>query len=126
LVNKAIVDGLNQRGFDNLRSTHTALLSNLDMEGGRLTGVAQRAGMTKQAMGRLADELIQLGYIERSPDPSDQRAVNLSFTKTGRELMLQSFDVMADIEKRCATRVGHENFRNLLESVTEITDELEN
>ncbi len=125
VVNRAIVAGLNQRGFPQLRSTHTALLSNLDLDGASLTTVAQRAGISKQAMGRLASELVELNYINSHPDKHDRRAVQLVFTKTGLDLMQQSFLVMADIERRCASRIGINKFKNLLASLNEIAIELE-
>lgn len=125
VVNTLIVQGLQQRGFEKLRSTHTALLSNLDLEGASLTSIAGRAGMTKQAMGRLADELVRFGYIQRSQDPTDNRAAILTFTDAGLDLMQQSFAVMEEIEKRCAKRIGKNNFRTLLEALSEMSDELE-
>jgi DNA-binding MarR family transcriptional regulator len=73
VLNAQIVSALNERGYD-LRSTHTSLLSNLDHQGSTLSVIATRAGMSKQAMGRLADELEQLGYIKSEADPDDGRS----------------------------------------------------
>ena len=75
-VNISIVKALNNLGFDEFRSTHTALLSNLSLDGASLTTVARNAGMTKQAMGRLAEDLMRLGYIRSTPDKADRRAVH--------------------------------------------------
>jgi len=124
-VNTAIIKGLHEKGFSKLRSTHTALLSNLDMRGENLTVVASRAGITKQAMGRLVDELVQLKYIKRNQDKIDRRAIKLQFTPKGINLMQQSFAVMADIEKRCAKSVGKDNYKQLLGSLALIAKELE-
>lgn len=124
-INTAIVEGLHQRGYKELRSTHTALLSNLDIEGSNLTNIAQRAGMTKQAMGRLADELIKFNYIVRIKDDTDKRALKLMFTPEGLNLMKQSFIVISKIEQRCSTRIGEEQFNMLLNSLEKIVDELE-
>lgn len=124
VVNNAIVTALHQRGFTELRSTHTALLSNLNLEGSNLTTIAQRAGMTKQAMGRLADELIKQHYIVRQRDKHDRRALKLVFTSEGLDLMNQSFIVMSELEQRCATRIGHQRYNNLLASLKDIVDEM--
>lgn len=125
-VNAAIVEGLHQRGFKKLRSTHTALLSNLDLEGSGLTAIAQRAGMTKQAMGRLADELTSLEYIKKTRSENDKRAVKIEFTSAGLELMNHSFTIMEDLENRCAHHLGENQFKNLLTSLQGIVEELEN
>jgi len=125
-VNTAIVDGLHQHGFTKLSSTHTALLSNLDLEGSSLTIVAQRAGMTKQAMGRLADELISLKYVTSTRSEDDRRAVKLEFTPAGLKLMNHSFTIMEELENHCARRLGDKNFKNLLISLQDIVDDFEN
>jgi len=126
IINTEIVERLHQSGFTELRSTHTALLSNLDLEGNNLTMVAQRAGMTKQAMGRLADELISLKYITRTRSDHDKRAVKLEFTPAGLKLMNQSFTIMEELENRCTNRLGKNHFKNLLTSLQDIVDEFEN
>ena len=125
-VNTAIVDGLHKRGFTELSSTHTALLSNLDLDGSSLTIIAQRAGMSKQAMGRLADELINLKYVTSTRSEDDRRAVKLEFTQAGLKLMNHSFAIMEELENRCAHRLGNNNFKNLLSSLQNIVDEFEN
>jgi len=126
IINTEIVECLHQSGFTELRSTHTALLSNLDLEGSNLTMVAQRAGMTKQAMGRLADELISLKYITKIRSEYDKREVKLEFTPAGLKLMNQSFAIMEELENRCENRLGNNRFKNLLTSLQDIVDEFEN
>ncbi len=125
-VNVIIVERLHQRGFTELRSTHTALLSNLDLEGSSLTLVSQRAGITKQAMGRLADELVKLKYVTRTLNDNDKRSVIIEFTPSGLELMNYSFRIMEELENRCEHRLGGNRFKKLLSSLQEITNELEN
>lgn len=124
-VNTDIVEKLHARGFHELRSTHTALLSNLELGGSNLTNVARRAGITKQAMGRLADELTRLNYITRTRDKADRRIINLEFTQTGLDLMQQSFEIMDGIEKQCAARMGRRNFGKFLDMLAVIADERE-
>src|ERR1700761_8039380 len=63
VVSRDVLAGLHARGYVNLRSTHTTLLTNIDMAGSTVTVAANRAGITKQAMGRLAAELEEAGYI---------------------------------------------------------------
>src|SRR5436305_12575845 len=74
IVNRHVVEGLHARGYETLRSTHTTLLSNIDLAGSTVTVAADRAGITKQAMGRLATELEAAGYIRVRRDPKDARA----------------------------------------------------
>ena len=48
---------LHDRGFTDITLFHTVLISNLDTEGAQITAIAEKAGITKQAMGQLANEL---------------------------------------------------------------------
>jgi DNA-binding MarR family transcriptional regulator len=114
IVNRHVVDGLHARGYADLRSTHTALLSNIDLAGSTVTSAASRAGITKQAMGRLATELEDAGYIRVQGDPKDARARVLQLTRTGKRLMLDSLEIMAELERRYARSIGRDRLAAVL------------
>jgi DNA-binding MarR family transcriptional regulator len=116
-VNRHVVEGLQAHGYAGLRSTHTALLSNMPLAGGTVTETAERAGMTKQAMGRLAAELENAGYISVASDPEDRRAKRLELTEAGKRLMLDSLDVMAKLERRYADLIGRGRLRAVLDGL---------
>ena len=46
-------------------------------------GLAERAGMSKQAMGDLVDQCLAWGLVRREPDPLDGRARRIVFTEDG-------------------------------------------
>ena len=50
----------------------------------RLTELATLAGMTKQSVGEIVDDLVDLGYVERIPDPADSRAKLICLTEQRR------------------------------------------
>jgi DNA-binding MarR family transcriptional regulator len=114
IVNRHVVAGLQAKGYADLRSTHTTLLSNIDLAGSTVTVAAERAGITKQAMGRLATELEAAGYIRVESDPKDARARVLQLTRTGRRLMLDSLEIMAELERCYARSVGRDRLAALL------------
>jgi DNA-binding MarR family transcriptional regulator len=71
-------------------------------------------------VGRLVDELEQLGYVERRPDPADRRAKLVVPTKRGLAQMRLGDQVVAEIERRHAESVGlrtYAEFRNVLRSM---------
>jgi DNA-binding MarR family transcriptional regulator len=117
IVNRHVVEGLHARGYTDLRSTHTTLLSNIDLAGSTVTVAADRAGITKQAMGRLATELEDAGYIRVQGDPNDARARVLRLTRTGKRLMLDSLKVMAELELRYARSVGPDRLAVVLQGL---------
>ena len=73
LLGFQIVDGVVGAGFPQ-KPSHSAVFAQIRPEGNRLTELARGANMTPQAMGELVDELEDLGYVARKPDPTDRRA----------------------------------------------------
>jgi DNA-binding MarR family transcriptional regulator len=75
---RALRDELRQAmadaGFDDLNTRHGAILANLRPEGVRASDLSRLAGLHKQIIGNMVDELEGLGYVERVPDPADRRA----------------------------------------------------
>ena len=53
----------------------------------RLNDLAGRMGVSAPTASRSVDALVELGLAERSPDPSDRRAVRIDLTPVGRELL---------------------------------------
>jgi DNA-binding MarR family transcriptional regulator len=117
IVNRHVVAGLHARGYVNQRSTHTTLLSNMPLAGGTITETAEHAGVTKQAMGRLAAELVEAGYVRMTCDPADGRAKTLELTESGSRLMLDSLDVMNDLEQRYAELIGRDRLRSIVDGL---------
>jgi len=114
-------------GYDDLRPRHGAVLAYLDEDGVRATELARLSGRHKQIVGRLVDELEELGYVERRPDPADRRAKLIVPTKRGLEQMRRGDQIVADIEARHAKATGakdYAEFRNVLRGVVGRSREL--
>jgi DNA-binding MarR family transcriptional regulator len=107
-------------GYDDLHPRHGAVLAYLDEDGIRATELAQLSGRHKQIIGRMIDELEELGYVERRPDPEDRRAKLVFPTKRGLEQVRLGDEVIADIEARHAREIGgrtYAEFRDVLRAV---------
>src|SRR5215831_19076658 len=52
-------------GAPRLRRSHTALLPHIDLSGTRVSELAQRLGVSKQAVSELIDDLEAAGVVER-------------------------------------------------------------
>src|SRR3954465_7333719 len=86
LLGFRIVDGVIGSGFPQ-KPKHSAVFAQLGPDGARLTDLAKRAAITPQAMGELVDELEQLGYVRREPDPADRRAKLVRLTRLGEKVI---------------------------------------
>ena len=94
---------VHEGGFDAVAEVHLALFRNLDLGGTRLTEIASRARMTKQAMAELVDKAEALGFVARQPDPGDGRAKIVVFTPAGLRLLDQHRKGIEAAERRMAT-----------------------
>ncbi len=79
LDERAIAHMRQREGLDALSSAHTRILPHLDLAGTRITVLADRLDITKQAVSQLVSDLEDMGMLERVPDPSDGRAKLVRF-----------------------------------------------
>ena len=87
-------------------AAHIHITRHLPLQGARLTELAQRALMTKQAMGRLVDQCEAWGLVTRTPDARDARAIKVVFTATGL-IWLKAFeDAVCEAEAELKQAVG--------------------
>jgi DNA-binding MarR family transcriptional regulator len=101
------------RGHPDVRFAHGSVFQFLDDDGTRVSVLAERAHVTKQAMAQLVAHLEQHGYVERVADPEDGRARLVRATARGREVFAVARDVMAGVETRLAERMGETKLRRL-------------
>ena len=115
-----LVVRLDEAGHGAIREGHGCVFGFVESEGSRLTYLAERAGLTKQAVGEAVDDLQRLGYVERIPDPTDGRAKLVRLTEKGEEVRQLGRETFADIEARWAKQVGEERWENLRETLEDL------
>jgi DNA-binding MarR family transcriptional regulator len=107
LLDERAVERVNRRaGRELVRPAHTKLLPHIDFDGVRLTELARRLGVTKQAVGQMVGDLETLGVVELLPDPSDGRAKLVRYTPAGLEAMRSGLRVLAELEAELTAAVG--------------------
>jgi DNA-binding MarR family transcriptional regulator len=116
-------DSLARQGHPDIRAPHGAVMAYLDPEGTRATDLARLTGRHKQVITTLVDELAELGYVERHPDPEDRRAKLVVPTERGLDEMKRADAIARNIERRIARRMGRENLEGLKRALHEIARE---
>lgn len=106
-------DGLRGAGYHDLRAAHAQVFIAIEAEGSRLTDLAARAGMTKQAMGELVRYLEQHEYLKVEPDSRDRRAKLIRPTTRGWSAHQASVALLAETDRRLAERLGEDSLREL-------------
>lgn len=107
-----------------LRRAHLQLLPHLDFAGTRLTVLAERLGVSKQAVGPLVDELVEMGLLQRVPDPADGRAKLLALVG-GPEALLPGLAVLVELERELEAAVGPARWAGLRDALLAVQDLLD-
>jgi len=89
-------------------AAHIHITRHLALQGSRLTDLAERAGMTKQAMGDLVTQCEAWGLVVREPDPTDARARRVRFTASGLAWLNAFRAAVQQAEAEFRAEVGEE------------------
>jgi DNA-binding MarR family transcriptional regulator len=111
----AIEPALAAAGFDDIRIAHLQMAQALAThpDGLRATELATHARITKQSAGYLVDYLSAGGYVERVPDPTDQRAKVVRLTPRGWALSRTIREAVLGVEADWSARIGAERIKEL-------------
>ena len=91
-----------------LSASHIHITRHLALEGSRLTELAQRAHMSKQAMSKLVDHCEAWGLVTRLSDDRDARARCIVFTPVGLSWLQAYRQAVTQAQAELHTAVGAE------------------
>jgi DNA-binding MarR family transcriptional regulator len=97
----------------------------LDATGARPSTLAQRAGITKQAISQLVRELETRGYVEQVPDSTDTRAKIVRLTKRGVALHAAAAEVRLEMQSVAVAKLGKARVSRLRRDLLELAAALE-
>lgn len=114
LLNEQAIDKVrSQAKLPNFRMAHTHLFPHIDLTGTRLTDLAARLGVSKQAVGQLVTELEAMGTLERIPDPTDGRAKLICFSEKGKLGLFKGMHILSDMDQELAGKIGRRQMAQL-------------
>jgi DNA-binding MarR family transcriptional regulator len=119
-IEDAVRADLAENGFGDVTPAQTAVLRNLGEDGSRPSDLAADAGVTRQAITKVVDELEQLDLVRRDPDPDDGRGVIVRYTDRGRAGLAIARKRMLALERAWAAQVGADRWaevRSTLETL---------
>ena len=119
-IHRRLIGEFNRAGFDELRLPHIAVLQFPGPDGVSPGTLAERAGMSKQAMNQLLRSLEALGYIVRSDAPDEGRMRIVRYTKRGRAADAKIHDILRDIEHEWSAELGSKHFAQLKELLSSV------
>lgn len=114
-IHRRIIAELNGAGFADLRMPHMAVLQFPGPDGVRPGVLAERAGMSRQAMNQLLRTLEGLGYVARSKASDEGRARIVRLTRRGRAAYAKIHETLRTIEGEWSAELGARPFAHLKE-----------
>lgn len=113
---------LDENGYKEIRTAHVMnVFLHLRGEGMRSSEIANRAGMTPQAMGEHIDYLESRGYVKRVPDPADGRAKLVVYGARGLKAAQDLDRFYTELEAEWIQSIGEkqgELLKRLLQMLT--------
>lgn len=121
-VQHRLIEGLNRAGFDDLRLPHMAVLQYPGPNGVRPIVLAERAGISKQAMNQLLQSLERLGYVTRQDAPAGGRARVVWLTERGHAVWTLMQELLLDVEDEWRGVLGEQRFAQLKDILLGVWD----
>ena len=112
-LNELVSEGLAERGFPELRPAHGTIGQHIADDGSRVTELAQLAQVSKPTVVYLVNDLENLGYVERLPDPADGRAKLVCLTERGASAQEAAREIVTQIEGDWGKLLGQRDFAML-------------
>lgn len=109
-------------GWGELRPEHLRLISIIGVEPVNNNELAKRARVSKQAMSKMVNDLVGMGYVNIEPDPKDSRAKIISISNKGVDFLIYLGNCGKGFEEKLEDLIGVKKTAQLIDIFTEITE----
>lgn len=115
-----VANQMKAKGLDEIPPALLSLSAYIDLDGVRSTELAERAGMTKQAVGKIVKQLEAQGLVVRENDSSDGRAFLVKLTELSLQHLVALYAVVDHVEQeyeQLLGKPGMSEFRTALHAI---------
>jgi DNA-binding MarR family transcriptional regulator len=105
-VMQGLMAALSAKGYAGLTEAHLTLLGNLDCGTTHASAVAQRIGLSRQAIYRTIREMEAMGFLVLQNDMQRRNQKLVVMTEVGMHLALDARATLATLEDTLAQRIG--------------------
>lgn len=116
-------DRLSEMGHGAVHPAHVTVFAVLDAEGTRVSTLAVRAGISRQAMSALVRSLEAAGYVTTETDPADQRATLVRLDRLGAQFCRAAIEVSAEVNKDVEKKLGKAETDRIRSALRELANE---
>lgn len=126
LLNRLVIGRVRAAAHPDFRPALSALTRAMPPGGeARISVLADRASITKQAMSQLVAEMSEMGLVAIEPDPHDRRAKLVSYTRAGERLAGSIVTAAQEIEGLCQKSLGRKALTTLRGHLQQVIEVLE-
>lgn len=111
-----INDAVRAAGFTDLQDSHLGAFSYPPPDGVRLSEMARRLNMSRQAMNYLIGQLEELGYVERRAATGSERRL-IYLTARGHEVVMVIHAALQELHEEWAGVLGPQRFAEFLDTL---------
>lgn len=108
-----IMAGVRASNYAFITDGQSRLLAHMGGKPMRMTELARRLGISRQAVHKSVNELIRRGILELRDDPNRANARLVAYTPRGKELNRGGARIIEDIERRIAEAIGAKGLSDL-------------
>ncbi|HEV8449943.1 MAG TPA: MarR family transcriptional regulator [Gaiellales bacterium] len=112
-VRRRMLERLHEHGFADIDPAHLTVVRYPGPQGQRPSDLAAQLGMSKQALNYQLGQLEVRGYLERRPDPEDQRSRRIVLTRRGVAAGHVIRDAVAELEAQWSRELGEKRYTQL-------------
>lgn len=105
-VIRRLAEQLQTKGHDLITEPHLVLLGNLDCGSTHAAQIAQRMGISRQAVSKTLREMQSMGYLSLEDDPARGNQKLVVMTERGRQLAITAREELGSIEAALSKQIG--------------------
>jgi DNA-binding MarR family transcriptional regulator len=100
-----------------------SVLMRLFMRGNSgVSEIGGHLGVTSAAASQTVDHLVQMGFIERTEDPEDRRAKQLTLTNKGREIIARGVETRSKWVEGLTNSLSADQQNMIINALTLLTE----
>jgi MarR family transcriptional regulator, organic hydroperoxide resistance regulator len=120
-ANRLIARELAGHNLAGIVPTHGDILVSLFLQPGlSMKSLAEIIDRDKSTVTALVDKLVRLGYVEKKPDPNDNRINLVCLTSAGRALMPDFLDISRKLQARVYKNLNRKEQATLIDLLAKI------
>jgi DNA-binding MarR family transcriptional regulator len=124
-IDRSIEPVLQSEGYEDFKLSSLAVMANLEENGITNNELAKKAGVSKQAMSKVIDDLEKHHYVYTKRHESDARSSIIFLDERGKALFVVLNSAMNRVRQRFEAAIGQERMNTMIDSLYDLLAVLE-